>query len=159
MYMSTPLPSTSMHRKPPQSAQEYYAVPQNSRPPSMQRSRSASRPPARSSSIGSHFQSGRGAIAQGVATGAIGGGYGPYSVCLASLFFDSPYIHRLIVQPCYDPRQQPFSELAVQRRTFRSLLLGWRRGNAQWAHTKFLFCTPVYVGYKGSRSRRCPPQP
>lgn len=79
-----------MQRKPPQSAQEYYAVPQglpqSPQPPNMQRSQSASRPAARSSSVSSQFQPGRGAIAQGVATGAIGGGYGPYSVCLASFF-------------------------------------------------------------------------
>ncbi|KAG9315728.1 glycoside hydrolase family 16 protein [Chiua virens] len=68
-----------MQRRPTQSAQEYYAVPQSPHPPNMQGSQSSSRPPARSSSLSSQFQPGRGAIAQGVATGAIGGSYGPYS--------------------------------------------------------------------------------
>lgn len=72
-----------MQRKPSQSAQEYYAVPQSPQPPSMHGSQTAPRPPARSSSLNSQFQSGRGTIAQGVATGVIGGAYGPYSVCLA----------------------------------------------------------------------------
>lgn len=71
-----------MQRRPTtQTAQEYYAVPQSPQPPNMQ---SSSRPPARSTSLNSQFQPGRGAIAQGVATGAIGGSYGPYSVCLVS---------------------------------------------------------------------------
>lgn len=76
-----------MQRKPPQSAQEYYAVPQSPHPANMQGSQSASRQPARSSSLNSQFQPGRGAIAQGVATGAIGGSYGPYSVRLVPSFF------------------------------------------------------------------------
>jgi hypothetical protein len=72
-------------RRQPPSAQEYYAVPQSPQPPHMQGSQAAgynpSRPPARASSVNSQFQPpGRGAIAQGVASGAIGGSYGPYSV-------------------------------------------------------------------------------
>lgn len=67
-------------RRPPQSAQEYYAVPQSPQGSSMQGPFNQSRPPARSASSGSQMQSGRGAIAQGVASGQIGGGYGPYSV-------------------------------------------------------------------------------
>ncbi|KAG8214648.1 glycoside hydrolase family 16 protein [Butyriboletus roseoflavus] len=67
-----------MQRKPTQSAQDYYAVPQSPQPANMH-SQTASRAPARSSSLNSQFQPGRGAIAQGVATGAIGGAYGPYS--------------------------------------------------------------------------------
>ncbi|KAH7920476.1 glycoside hydrolase family 16 protein [Leucogyrophana mollusca] len=69
-------------RPPPSSAQDYYAVPQSPQGSSMQASQApynASRPPARTPSAGSQMQSGRGAIAQGVASGAIGGGYGPYS--------------------------------------------------------------------------------
>ncbi|OAX42120.1 glycoside hydrolase family 16 protein [Rhizopogon vinicolor AM-OR11-026] len=67
-------------RRPTQSAQEYYAVPQSPQTTSnMQGSYSQSRPPARSGSSGSQMQSGRGAIAQGVASGQIGGAYGPYS--------------------------------------------------------------------------------
>ncbi|KAF8442849.1 glycoside hydrolase family 16 protein [Boletus edulis BED1] len=69
----------STQRRPHQGAQEYYAVPQSPQPPNMQRSQSTSRAPARSSSLSGHLQPGRGAIAQGVATGAIGGSYGPYS--------------------------------------------------------------------------------
>jgi hypothetical protein len=120
-----------MQRKPPQSAQDYYAVPQSlsPQPPNMQRSQSAPRAPARSSSVSSQFQPGRGAIAQGVATGAIGGGYGPYSVCLASFLLLFSLIVRCVVQPFHGPRQR-FSELPVQRRTLGSLLLGWRRENA-----------------------------
>jgi hypothetical protein len=67
-------------RRPPPSAQEYYAVPQSPQGSSMQAPYNQSRPPARSGSAGSQMQSGRGAIAQGVASGQIGGGYGPYSV-------------------------------------------------------------------------------
>ncbi|KAH7885230.1 glycoside hydrolase family 16 protein [Phlebopus sp. FC_14] len=70
-------------RRQQQSAQEYYAVPQSPQPANMQgplmSSYNPARPPARSSSVSSQFQPGRGAIAQGVASGAIGGGYGPYS--------------------------------------------------------------------------------
>ncbi|KAG0704274.1 glycoside hydrolase family 16 protein [Suillus ampliporus] len=66
-------------RRPPPSAQEYYAVPQSPQSSSMQGPYNQSRPPARSGSSGSQMQSGRGAIAQGVASGQIGGGYGPYS--------------------------------------------------------------------------------
>ena len=74
-----------MQRKPPQSPQEYYAVPQS--PAKMTGSQSAARPAARSTSLNSQFQSGRGAIAQGVATGAIGSSYGPYSVRLVPFSF------------------------------------------------------------------------
>lgn len=44
------------------------------------------RPPARSPSTGSsaHMHQQRGAVAQDVATGAIGGGYGPYAVSITS---------------------------------------------------------------------------
>ena len=75
-----------MQRKPPQSAQDYYAVPQSPQPANMQGQQPVSRPTARSSSLSSQFQPGRGAIAQGVATGAIGGSYGPYSVRLLPSF-------------------------------------------------------------------------
>jgi len=67
-------------RRPPQSAQEYYAVPQSPQGSSMQGPYNQSRLPARSGSSGSQMQPGRGAIAQGVVNGQIGGGYGPYSV-------------------------------------------------------------------------------
>jgi beta-glucan synthesis-associated protein KRE6 len=78
-------------RAPP--PQEYYAVPQSPRsqghgPTSGMSQQYAPRPPARSPSGAStsHAPVSRGVIAQGVATGAIGGGYGPYSVRLL-LFF------------------------------------------------------------------------
>jgi hypothetical protein len=68
-------------RRPSQSAQEYYAVPQSPQVTSMQQTPyNQPRPPARSGSSGGQMQSGRGAIAKGVANGQIGGGYGPYSV-------------------------------------------------------------------------------
>jgi len=48
--------------------------------------RHVTRKPARTPSVNSQYkqtmQSGRGAIAAGVASGQIGGGYGPYSVRL-----------------------------------------------------------------------------
>ncbi|KIJ62624.1 glycoside hydrolase family 16 protein [Hydnomerulius pinastri MD-312] len=71
-------------RRQPPSAQEYYAVPQSPAQPNMQGSQAAgynpARPPARSTSVSSQMQpGGKGAIAQGVASGAIGSGYGPYS--------------------------------------------------------------------------------
>jgi beta-glucan synthesis-associated protein KRE6 len=72
--------------------QEYYAVPQSPRsrghvPMNSMPQPYGPRPPARSSSIGStsRVPASRGAVAQGVATGAIGGGYGPYSVSQLSL--------------------------------------------------------------------------
>jgi len=70
-------------RRVPLPPQQYAAVPQSPKsaiPASRSKSKSKPRPPIRSSSAGSHMHSGRGAIAQGVATGAIGAGYGPYSV-------------------------------------------------------------------------------
>ena len=73
-------------RRPPPSAQDYYAVPQSPQT-SMQGPYNQSRPPARSRSSGSQMQPGRGAIAQGVANGQIGSGYGPYSVSLLVLSF------------------------------------------------------------------------
>ncbi|KAH7914275.1 glycoside hydrolase family 16 protein [Hygrophoropsis aurantiaca] len=69
-------------RPPPSSAQDYYAVPQSPQGSSMQGSQAQyapNMPPVRQPSAGSQMQSGRGAIAQGVASGVIGGGYGPYS--------------------------------------------------------------------------------
>ncbi|KAI6103091.1 glycoside hydrolase family 16 protein [Pisolithus croceorrhizus] len=73
----------SQQRRPPPSAQDYYAVPQSPQAPNMQNSHpsyNTSRPPGRTSSRSSvQIQTGRGAIAQGVASGVIGAGYGPYS--------------------------------------------------------------------------------
>lgn len=64
--------------------QEYAAVPQSpTRATSVSGSRQYNRPPARNTSVRSNhqnLQAGRGAIAAGVASGAIGSGYGPYSV-------------------------------------------------------------------------------
>ncbi|KAG6918340.1 hypothetical protein DXG01_015199, partial [Tephrocybe rancida] len=64
--------------------QEYAAVPQSPSkgPNRASSSRQPTRPPTRNTSVSSTqqlLQTGRGAIAAGVATGAIGGGYGPYS--------------------------------------------------------------------------------
>ncbi|KAF8073872.1 glycoside hydrolase family 16 protein [Lyophyllum atratum] len=78
----TPRPRRGAQKALPQ---EYAAVPQSPRsganPPSASAYTSRTQPP-RTSSVSSHqqnLQTGRGAIAAGVATGAIGGGYGPYS--------------------------------------------------------------------------------
>ncbi|SJL07378.1 related to KRE6-glucan synthase subunit [Armillaria ostoyae] len=67
----------SARRAPPTSPQEYAAVPQSPRTgmPTASPSSPGPRPPASTSSV----QQGRGSIAQGVASGAIGAGYGPYS--------------------------------------------------------------------------------
>lgn len=82
---------------PPTSQQEYYAVPQSPRSTGHGVTNNMSqpygpRPPNRSSSTGSTSQMrpSRGPIAQGVATGAIGNAYGPYSVRLWSFaMFDT----------------------------------------------------------------------
>lgn len=89
--------SSSRRVPPPPSPQEYYAVPQsptrstgghtpmNSIQQQQQQQHlqqpQGPRPSNRSPSIGSASQTHRGAVTQ-VATGAIGGGYGPYSVRL-----------------------------------------------------------------------------
>ncbi|KAF5382633.1 hypothetical protein D9615_003013 [Tricholomella constricta] len=78
----TPRPRRGTNHNGPQ---EYAAVPQSPRSALNHPSGShyKTRPPTRTASVSSHqhqnLQSGRGAIAAGVATGAIGGGYGPYS--------------------------------------------------------------------------------
>ena len=80
------LMANSSRRAPP--PQEYYAVPQSPKSLGYGQTNSMSqsygpRPPPGPSSTGSTSRvpaSRGGAIAQGVATGAIGGGYGPYSV-------------------------------------------------------------------------------
>ncbi|KNZ80895.1 Beta-glucan synthesis-associated protein SKN1 [Termitomyces sp. J132] len=63
--------------------QEYAAVPQSpTKNMSVSGSRQYTRAPTRNTSVSSNhqnLQAGRGAIAAGVASGAIGGGYGPYS--------------------------------------------------------------------------------
>lgn len=82
----TPRPRRGVPRTTQPGPQEYAAVPQSPRSGINHSSGSQynSRPPTRSPSVSSNqqpnLQSGRGAIAAGVATGAIGAGYGPYSV-------------------------------------------------------------------------------
>jgi hypothetical protein len=82
-----------------------------------------SRPPARSGSSGSQMQSGRGAIAQGVASGQIGGAYGPYSVSFWFLVRVKPAVNMLALQVssiiiAEQRRPQPFT---IQRCPLRSL--------------------------------------
>ncbi|KAG6841695.1 hypothetical protein C0991_007965 [Blastosporella zonata] len=75
----TPRPRRTTYQAGPQ---EYAAVPQSPSKTLNQASgsRQYTRPPTRNTSVSSTQQNlGRGAIAAGVATGAIGGGYGPYS--------------------------------------------------------------------------------
>lgn len=65
---------------------DYSAVPQSPRggPPAAQQYNQARGPPPQRSTSAASVHQGRGSIAQGVATGAIGGAYGPYSVCYLS---------------------------------------------------------------------------
>ncbi len=69
-------------RRPMPPSSDYTAVSQQS--PRMGASQyNPARPPQRSASAASvHVQQGRSSVAQGVASGAIGGAYGPYSVCI-----------------------------------------------------------------------------
>lgn len=93
-FMSqTPRPRRGVPQAGPQ---EYAAVPQSPRANINAQSgsyynqpRSPTRTPSGSSNQHHQMQAGRGAIAMGVASGAIGGGYGPYSVRPAILFYDS----------------------------------------------------------------------
>ncbi|KAI6129754.1 glycoside hydrolase family 16 protein [Pisolithus croceorrhizus] len=65
----------SQQRRPPPSAQDYYAVPQSPQAPNMQNSH----PSYNTSETSWKDILTQGAIAQGVASGVIGAGYGPYS--------------------------------------------------------------------------------
>ena len=97
-------------RRVPVPSMQYSAVPQS---PGSRSTRTPVRPPPKSSSHMNQMQSGRGAITQGVATGAIGAAYGPYSVrsCLFFyLFFILEHIFPVSATLNSRPRHfQPFT--------------------------------------------------
>jgi hypothetical protein len=96
LFSTTSMSQTPRPRRgvPQVGPQDYAAVPQSPRSNTNQPSGSyyQARSPTRTPSGSSNqhqVQSGRGAIAMGVASGAIGAGYGPYSVRFCSMFHHS----------------------------------------------------------------------